>query len=190
MEQPDDQRQLAIHGHGLLVPIPEETSPGTRGHGGRERCARGSTSPTAASDDSFRRIAELAVPMTDSRRGAGRRTAGLHPRYVEGAAAGSAILESALAELPRKPRIAALTSSGKRPADVVRSVLDLDDRGIRDQVLVPESRGGRLEGEDSLGGAVNDQRRHVDLGQIPAKVPSARCRRKRTTRRGTRRRQR
>ena len=112
MEQPDDQRQLAIHGHGLLVPIPEETSPGTRGHGGRERCARGSTSPTAASDDFFRRIAELAVPMTDSRRGAGRRTAGLHPRYVEGAAAGSAILESALAELPRKPRIAALTSSG------------------------------------------------------------------------------
>ena len=58
----------------------------------------------------------------------------------------------------------------ERPAYVVRPVLDLDDREIGDQLLVPEPRGRRLERENPVGGAVNGQRRDVDLGQIPAKV--------------------
>jgi hypothetical protein len=63
-----------------------------------------------------------------------------------------------------------LTSSGVRPADVVRAVGDLDDGEVRDQLLIPEPGGGRLEREDAVGGPVDDQRGHVDLGQIVPEV--------------------
>jgi hypothetical protein len=49
------------------------------------------------------------------------------------------------------------------PADVARAVGDLDEGQVGDQLLVAQPSGRGLEGEDPVGGAVDDERGHVEL---------------------------
>ena len=57
---------------------------------------------------------------------------------------------------------------GVRPGDVVRAALDGDERAIGDQRRQP--RGGRVEREDPVLGAVHDEHGDVDLRQVSAEV--------------------
>ena len=57
---------------------------------------------------------------------------------------------------------------GVRPADVVRAALDRDQLQVVDQCRQPLR--GRLEGQDPIFRAVNDQRGHIDLRQVIAEV--------------------